>query len=84
MASPKVVLFSTRKVDAVVDERVWLPTEVREFANMSPSASTKNFEESPTAAAIRTVSAAAEAGLTRKEEFRIEEVATPTDQTEKL
>src|SRR3989338_9418678 len=83
IASPKVVLFSTRRVDAVVEERVCPPTEVREFANMSPSASTKNLEESPTAAAISTVSAPADAGFTRNDDLSIEEVASHTAQVAK-
>src|SRR3989344_7002919 len=83
MASPNVVLFSTRRVDAVVDDNVCPPTDVKECAIMSPSASTKNFEESPTAAAISTVSNSADAVLTRNEELSSEEVASPMAQTEK-
>ena len=78
MASPSVVLFSTSRVEAVVEERVCPPIDVRELANMSPSASTKNLEESPTAAAISTVSAPADAGFTRNDDLSIEEVASPT------
>src|SRR3989344_7593987 len=78
MASPSVVLFSTSRVEAVVEERVCPPIDVRELANMSPSASTKNLEESPTAAAISTVSAPADAGFTRNDDLSIEEGASPT------
>src|SRR3989344_6046447 len=66
IASPKVVLFSTVNVEAVVVERVTAPVEVRLFKNTSPSASTKNLTASPTDAEIRLPSATEVFGLTTK------------------
>src|SRR3989344_4919151 len=48
IASPRVVLPSTVKVDADVVESVTEPTDVRLFTNTSPSASTRNLTESLT------------------------------------
>lgn len=65
--SPNVALPSTVNVDAVVVESVTDPTDVRLFTNTSPSASTRNFTEPPTAAAKRFVSPAAVAGFMTKD-----------------
>ena len=63
MESPKVVLFSTEKVEAVVVERVTMPVVVRELEKTSPSASIRNLTEPLMAAAKRLLSAVAEAGF---------------------
>lgn len=63
MESPNVAFPSTVNVEAEVVERVTEPTDVRLFTNTSPSASTRNLIEPPTAAAKRFVSPAAVAGL---------------------
>lgn len=63
MESPKVVLFSTENVEAVVVERVTMPVVVRELEKTSPSASIRNLTEPLTAAAKRLLSAVAEAGF---------------------
>ena len=61
--SPKMVLFSTEKVEAVVVERVTMPVVVRELEKTSPSASIRNLTEPLTAAEKRLLSAVAEAGF---------------------
>ena len=43
IASPKVALFSTVKVEMEVVDKVVPPDVVRDLAKMSPSASTKNL-----------------------------------------
>lgn len=63
-ASPRVVLFSTMREAIVVAPTVTEPSVVREFAKMSPSASTMNLALSFTAMPKRFVSAAADAGFT--------------------
>lgn len=64
MASPKVALFSTVKVEMEVVDKVTPPEEVMELTNKSPSASIKAFTLPFTAKPKRLVSAEAEAGLT--------------------
>ena len=59
VASPKKVLFSTVKVEAVVVERVVPPTTVMALANISPSASTRNLAEPLTESDNKLESAAA-------------------------
>src|SRR3989338_833109 len=64
--SPKVVLFSTVKVAAIVVERVVPPTTVTALAKTSPSASTKNLAEPLTESDNKLESEAAEEGLMAK------------------
>ena len=64
MASPKVVSPSTLKVEAVVLDKVTLPTEVMEWVKRSPSASIRNLTEPPTDREKRFESEAADGGLT--------------------
>ncbi len=63
VASPKVALFSTEKVEAVVVDKVTPPEAVRELAKTSPSASMRNLAESFTEIEKRFESEVAEAGL---------------------
>lgn len=78
--SPSVTLPSTVNVDAVVVESVTEPTDVRLFTNTSPSASTRNFTEPPTAAANRLVSPTADAGLMTNDASKRLEFAAPIAQ----
>lgn len=80
MASPRLELFSTVKVDIVVEATLTEPVAVREFTNTSPSASTRNLTLPPTASPRRFESAVAEIGLTRRLEFVTFEPATSTSQ----
>src|SRR3989338_3641624 len=84
IASPKVVLFSTVNVEAVVVERVTAPVEVRLFKNTSPSASTKNLTASPTDAEIRLPSATEVFVLTTKVASDAFEFAAPIAQEENV
>ncbi len=84
MASPKVELFSTEKVLAVVVERVTPPAAVRELAKTSPSASMRNLAESATEIEKRLLSAVAEAGLTIKAAPNGLEPETPVAQELKV
>ena len=84
VVSPKVVLFSTVKVEAVVVERVTPPEVVREWAKTSPSASIRNIGEALMAMPRRLVSVAAEAGLITKEALVTLELETPVAQEEKV
>jgi len=84
MASPRVVLFSTKKVEAVVEERVCDPTLVRELTNTSPSASTRKRAPPATAIPRRLVSAAADEGLMRRGALSTPDPATPVLHEEKV
>ncbi len=84
MESPNVVLPSTLKVEALVVESVTEPTEVRLLTKTSPSASTRNFTEPFTAAAMRLLSPTALAGLTTKEALKRFEFAAPMVHGEKV
>ena len=63
VASPKIVLPSTVKVEAVVVERVVPPTTVMALAKTSPSASTRNLAEPLTESDKRLESAVADEGI---------------------
>lgn len=84
IASPRVVLPSTVKLDAEVVESVTEPTEVRLFAKMSPSASTRNFTEPATDAEMRLLSPAAEAGLMTRDASNGAAFAVPIDHEENV
>ena len=83
-ASPSVVSPSTVNVEAVVVESVTEPTEVMEFTNKSPSASTRNLTESFTEAEKRLLSATALAGLITKDASDAFESETPVAQLENV
>lgn len=83
-ASPSAVLFSTLKLDAVVVERVTDPTVVRLLANTSPSASTKNFTDPFTVAAIRLLSLTALPGFTTSDALNGFAFDVPVAQDEKV
>ena len=68
VASPRVVWFSTVKVETVVVERVLPPVVVRDLAKISPSASTNITAEPLTASPNRLESFVAEVGLIIREE----------------
>lgn len=82
--SPKVVLFSTVNVEAVVVERVVPPLEVKDLAKTSPSASIKNFTLPLMAKPKRLVSAPAEEGFMNNEALATLELATSGAQEEKV
>ena len=84
VASPKVVLPSTAKVEAVVVERVVPPTTVMALAKTSPSASTRNLAEPFTESDNKFESEATEEGLIIKLAPKGLAPATPTLQEPKL
>ena len=84
VASPKVELFSTEKVEAVVVESVTPPAAVRELAKTSPSASMRNLAWPATARARRLESAEAELGFMRRDAPVGFEPATPVAQAPKV
>ena len=84
VASPKIVLPSTVKVEAVVVERVVPPTTVMALAKLSPSASTRNLAEPLTESDKRLESAVADEGLIIKLAPRGLAPAAPTLQEPKL
>src|SRR3989344_1687797 len=84
MASPRVVAFSTVRLEIVVAPTLTEPEVVSDLANTSPSASTKKIESSFTPIPRMPVSATADAGFKSRVELKREEVATPGLQTEKV
>jgi len=83
-ASPRVVLFSTVKVEMVVAPTLTEPAAVKLLTKTSPSASTKNFTEPLTASPNRLESATALEGLIYNVELATLESATPGDQATKV
>ena len=77
-------LFSTVKVEAVVEARVVPPIVVRPFAKTSPSASTRNLTPPATAMPKRFPSATEEAGFTKREELVTLEPAVSMAQAPKV
>ena len=80
-ASPKMVLFSTVKVETLVAPTLTDPSVVKLPAKTSPSASTMNFGAPLTARPKRLESATAVAGLIYREESETLEFAASIAQT---
>ena len=77
-------MFSTVRVAIVVVESVSPPTDVSEFANTSPSASTRNRTAPLTATPSRFVSEDADAGLMTSDALVTFEPLAPIDHAGKV